>query len=59
MKNYVNDFFQQKDCDIHNQRTFFVYKMKIPKKWQILLSLPSVILFQMQLSETLIDHSIG
>ena len=28
-------FFQQKDCDIHNQRPFFVYKMKIPKKWQI------------------------
>ena len=30
---YENEFFQQKDCDI-NQRPFFVYKMKIPKKWQ-------------------------
>ena len=28
-------FFQQKDYDIHNQRPFFVHKMKIPKKWQI------------------------
>ena len=28
-------FFQQKDCDIDNQLPFFVYKMKIPKKWQI------------------------
>ena len=32
---YENEFFQQKDCDIHNQRPFFVHKMKIPKKWQI------------------------
>ena len=31
---YENEFFQQKDCDIHNQWPFFVYKMKIPKKWQ-------------------------
>ena len=22
-------------CDIHNQQLFFVYEMKIPKKWQI------------------------
>ena len=28
-------FFQQLQCDTHNQRPFFVYKMKIPKKWQI------------------------
>ena len=27
-----NEFFQQKDHDIHNQRPFFVYKMKFPKK---------------------------
>ena len=26
------NFFQQKD---HDQRPFFVYEMKIPKKWQI------------------------
>ena len=32
---YENEFFQQKDYDIHNQRPFFVHKMKIPKKWQI------------------------
>ena len=25
---YENEFFQQKDCDIHNQQPFFVYKMK-------------------------------
>ena len=30
---YEDEFFLQKDCDIHNQRPFFVYKMKIPKKW--------------------------
>ena len=29
------NFFQQKDCDIHNQGPFFVYKMKIPQKWKI------------------------
>ena len=23
----------KKDLDIHNQRPFFVFKMKIPKKW--------------------------
>ena len=34
-----NDFFQQKDCDIHNQWPFFVYKMRIPKKWQIPLKI--------------------
>ena len=28
---YENDFFQQKDCDIHNKRPFFVYEMKLPK----------------------------
>ena len=32
-------FFQQKDYDIHNQRPFFVNKMKIPKKWQIPLNI--------------------
>ena len=33
-------FFQQKDCDIHNQRPFFIiYKKKITKKWQIPLRL--------------------
>ena len=26
------------DCDIHNQRPFFVYNMKILKKWQIPLN---------------------
>ena len=31
------NLFSQKDCDIHNQRPFFVYKMEIPQKWQILL----------------------
>ena len=29
------NFFQEKDCDNHIQRPFLVYKMKIPKKWQI------------------------
>ena len=43
-------FFQQKDCDIHNQQPFFVYKMKIPKKWQIplrhSLNICNVIVFE-------------
>ena len=32
---HENDFFQQKETDIHNQRPSFVYKMKTPQKWQI------------------------
>ena len=34
----INEFIKQKDCDIHNQRPFFVYEMKIPQRWQIPLS---------------------
>ena len=34
---YENEFFQLKDCDINNQKPFFVYKF--PKKWHILVIL--------------------
>ena len=30
---------KSKKTDIHNQLPFFVHKMKIPKKWQIPLTL--------------------
>ena len=36
---YENDFFQQKDCDIHIQRPFFIHKKKITKMLQIPLRL--------------------
>ena len=35
--------FQQKDCDIHNKQPFFVFKMRIPKKWQIPLTNKDII----------------